>query len=636
MRRRRPRSWRVRLLCSAVVAMLLLTTAYGAVHQNSPNPGAHTSRTVAGVSFTAEKSLYTATQKPTLILRFQHGSTARVGFLTTLFDMPNVYALSSPSVQVKYNGSEVNIPTDITAQSGNFLVTLDPGDILKPGTYTVQASGETTDGQRFSQTANFAWGVLAVNTSQSIYLPGETALLQMGVLDSDGHTICGAPLKLTITDPSGNRQDVPYQDSTDCHGDSFSSTPDYSASYMTKGIGRYKVTLAILNNPNYSINDYFEVRTSVPFIVARNSVTRIYPIHTYGMGIHVTANQDFVGTATETISSARFVIPDHPGAIVSTQNGETTLSWPVNWKQGSSYDLSYQYLAPPVSPASYTVGPLKLTSTNGQVVFQEVRSWQVIADAAITLVKQTEVNVTTAATSNTSSVTSTAGDTLILLVAVSATGINEGVSSVTDSASNTWVYSSSAPSQNPPANFATATTSEIDMAYVAVASAITSITVNIGQPNAFSYDLLEFSDINTTTPVTFSASNDNETATLNHSTPSATVSTCDSPSTSQLMRNGDYFCTAPTSLVVGIINAGHQTGSPPFSLTTSGFTNTTPLTPASLSDEAQGAYGIVTTSGSYSINWTTTASKKDATGIMAFQQNGNTNGGDQQNFFWSH
>jgi hypothetical protein len=634
--RRRFRGWRVRLSCSVAIVALLLTATYGMVHENGSQV-LHSPKTVAGVSFTTERSLYTASQTPTLVLSFQHRPTTQAGFLTTLFGMPDVYALSSPDIQVDYDGRRANVGTNMTAQDGNFLVTLSPDDTLQPGTYTVLASGETTDGQDFSQKASFAWGVLALNTSKSIYAPGQTVSLQMGVLDSDGHTICAAPLLLTITDPKGNQQDVTYQDSSACHGDGYTSTPDYTASYATDGVGNYKVVLSIAKDSDYSITDNFEVRATVPFDITRNSVTRIYPIHTYGMGVGVIANQNFSGMATETISSAKFTIPSQQGATVSTTDGKTTISWPVNWKQGNSYELSYQYLAPPVSPASYTMGPLKLTDASGQTVFQETRGWQVVADAAITLVKQTEVNVTTAASSNSTSVTSTAGDTLILLLASSGAGVTGALSSVTDSASNSWVYASTTPNQNPPSNFATSTSSNVGIAYIANANAITSITVNMmNSSNSFSYDLLEFSDIDPTHPVAQSASNDNETAATSHTTPSLAVSTCDNPSTSQLLRGGDYFCTSPTNLVVGLVNSGHQTGSPAYTLTTGGFTETTAMVPVTAGDQAQGAYGVVSSSATYSINWTDSVSKKDSTAIMAFQQAGNTSGGDQQNFFWSH
>lgn len=607
---------------------------------------------VTGVSLQSEKKLYGFGEKPALLLHFQHASK-HASFLQQIVGPRDVYAADKPNVQVDYDGRVApNVTTAAMPKGDDFFITLASQDQLKPGTYTVSASGETIDGQHYNKTTTFAWGVLAVNTDKSIYLPDETASLQMGVLDSDGHTICTAPLELTITDPAGNRQNVPYRTSTSCKGDSFTNTPDYTATYKTSAVGNYKITLGI-QSTTYAITSNFEVRTSVPFDIARNAVTRIYPVHPYGMSMHVVANQDFSGTATETISDARFkILQTSPGATVSRKSGKTVITWQVDWKRGGQYDLSYQYFAPPVSPAFYTLGPLTLTNTNGQTIFREARAWQLAGDAAISLVNAWEwdcgggfaackaalVTTTgflnpTQGPLNPSPATTASGDTLVLLDVNSGTGSNANLSSISDSAGNTWTIPASNPNTNPPSNFASGQSSNIAMAYVTNASSISSFTMTLASSHSMSVELLDFSNIDKVNPVDQSASNSTTSNVTTHTTSTVPVTTCDKPTTDMLLRGGEYFCQSVNELAVGVINAGGQSGG--YTRTTSGFTDLYAM--AQTGDNEAAAYEITPTSNSStSITWTTGTAKGDATGIMVFRQNGNTTGGDKQSFFWAH
>lgn len=670
-------AWRRQSLFGLVAVLLVVGLLVGPFSTQQTNPA----NPVTGVSLQAQKKVYQLGDQPTLLLHFRH-TGKQTSFLQRIAGPQDVYATGEPSVTVDYDGRvAANVSSSVASKGGDFLVTLQSQNQLQPGTYTVSASGETTSGQHYNKTTTFAWGVLAVNTTKSIYLPDETADLQMGVLDSQGHTVCAAPLRLTITDPSGNQQQVPYQPSVSCKGDSFANTPDYTATYKTGSVGQYKITLGI-QSTGYAISSYFEVRASVPFDITRDAVTRIYPVHPYGMGIRVVANQDFVGTATETISDARFKILEAPDASVSKKDGKVLLSWHVNWKRGSQYDLSYQYLAPLVSPAFYTLGPLHLTTENGRTVFQEARAWQVAGDAAIQLVNQTEKNVPgtnpgcpCSTDTTTISPSTTAGDTLVLLVANSGNSGTQ-LNTVFDGA-NTWTMPSSSHTCTgststvflPECNV-TGTSSDIAMAYVVNAAAISSITVTIVSPKPFAYTLLEFSNIDSVNPISKSqtttnyqsTSQSNATSTDSHTTATATVNTCDSPTTSQLLRGGEYFCQSVNELIVGMVNAGPNNTdglTPVYQLTSTGappdigcgaqFTGYCALTNTMNMnngvDQAAGAYAVTPTSGSYSINWSTNGGGSgcvvpdvchgDGTGIMVFQQNGNTSGGDKQSFFWA-
>ncbi|KKU86485.1 MAG: Kelch repeat type 1-containing protein, partial [Parcubacteria group bacterium GW2011_GWA2_47_9] len=77
---------------------------------------------------------------------------------------------------------------------------------FKPGKYRIFMTVEDDSGsqpftQEFEQ--DFTLGVLAVNVSKSIYLPGEQAYLQMAALNDRGRTLCNAYLNLEVTAPDG-------------------------------------------------------------------------------------------------------------------------------------------------------------------------------------------------------------------------------------------------------------------------------------------------------------------------------------------------------------------------------------------------------------------------------------------------
>ncbi|HUD11539.1 MAG TPA: hypothetical protein VMS08_03940 [Candidatus Saccharimonadia bacterium] len=623
---------RLSLLKMTVVAVVAWTVAGAAAW--APLPGVKAAPQISdGVTFRAEQKLFTYNEQPKLKLAFSQ--TTKTSFLGP----ENAYAATDPKIVVDYGGWPVAIPVQVTPDGADYIVTLEPSAQLKPGSYKVTASGEMTGGQKFSQSDTFAWGVLAINTTKSIYLPGETASIQMAALSSTGHTLCAAPLELSITDPSGSTQHPIYQTSSSCQGDSFSSEPDYTASYKTGAPGRYLVKLGIAGTAYFATTS-FEVKLSVPFDITCTGPTRLYPTHPYYVEIHVVANEDFTGNATETISDPRFKVLQSPGASIAMTASQVVLTWPVRWTKGGQYDLIYEFLAPPVSPAFYTMGPFKLMSTSGAIVFQEARAWQLAADAAITFVKETDIPVNgTASLTSTGTVSSTAGDTLILLVCSNFAATSNELQSVSDGL-NTWITPPGAAtdvaSQDPPGNGASGTSSEISMAYTVDAAALSgtnnfTITIHGSTTGNMAFDVLEFSNIDPTNPVDQSASTTFVApgGSFTVSTPTENTTTCDSPTTAEEMRGGDFFCTSPNELVVALLEAGHIT----YSALTAGYTATGTMS-SSGQWEGVGAYEITSVSAAQTVSWDESASKAGASGIMIFRQNGNTSGGDRKPFFW--
>ena len=72
---------------------------------------------------------------------------------------------------------------------------------LRPGLYKLVVE-TIQNGLTSVQEQDFGWGVLAVNTHKSIYLPNEEAFIGIAVLDNEGRMVCDADVTLVITDPN--------------------------------------------------------------------------------------------------------------------------------------------------------------------------------------------------------------------------------------------------------------------------------------------------------------------------------------------------------------------------------------------------------------------------------------------------
>jgi hypothetical protein len=280
---------------------------------------------------------------------------------------------------------------EIRSSSPTKIKILRNGDKLMPGLYKIKIEIEK-EGKTETLEKTFPWGVLAINTNKSIYLPGETAYLQMAVLGDDGHTICDAKLELQITNPKSqttvlSTEDGTIQKSGQCGPDNVTEKPDYFAYYKVEKPGIYKMKLKNLDS-GYEIEDSFEVRDYVPFDVERIGPTRIWPKAPYEMILKIKANQDFKGKIVETVPRD-FLIVDCQNCFPLEKPVQDFKEWAFNveMKKGESYELKYKFDAPDVSPYLYLLGPLSFTENGSrEAVFQETRHWQVAADAPDTLI----------------------------------------------------------------------------------------------------------------------------------------------------------------------------------------------------------------------------------------------------------
>jgi len=247
---------------------------------------------------------------------------------------------------------------------------------FRPGLYKLTIK-ITEDGEEFIQTQEFTWGVLAINTSKSIYLPNEQAYLQIAALRNDGHTICDANLELEIISPNGSITYPEIQQSGECRGDNVTDKPDYFAFYQVNRSGIYQMKLSNLDK-GYEIIDSFEVRKQVPFDIERIGPTRIYPPEPYPITFSIVSNQDFEGVVEEKVPASFEIsqpVYSQKYNSVNVEGNTKIIKWQVSLTVGEQIQLGYYFDAPDISPYVYLLGPLKIGN------FQEIRLWQIASDA---------------------------------------------------------------------------------------------------------------------------------------------------------------------------------------------------------------------------------------------------------------
>ncbi len=671
-------SWprRAALLGVLVVFVGLLVIGLG-WPQAAGKPGS------AQVTLQAEKRLFGASERPTLHLHF--APAHRVGLL-----QGKVFADSLPKVDVTFKDVSIDTPVTITPDAGGDTITIAKDQSLpKAGTYTVTATGQTNTGEDFTQKTTFAWGVMAINTDKTVYAPGETAHMQLGVVGPGGNTICGAAVQVTVTNPSGNVANVPFNASSSCRGDQYSDSPDYTGDYQTGAVGTYTMHVGVKGTTD-TLSSTFKVASNVPFDVTRTGLTRLFPTRVYKMDMTIKANQDFTGQVKEVLPSGGFkVLFPPPSATVTNDKDQVIITWDVSWKAGTTQDLAYSFYPPVQSPAFYEFLPATFTDHDGKLVFQEARGWQYVGDATIAFVAQTFFTYHTAAGSaqnvHTESISATAGDTLIVFYSENASGGTNGMGTISDSTlgctgscpngPNVWTNPTTNPSQNPPQNFITSISSVTGIAYAYLKTSITTLTVgnNTGAnlDAAYGFNAVEFSNIDSLNPVDKSISASNATPTLSGSTypissPTITVNACDVPTTAQEMRGGNWFCSTPNELVVALISDGKNqygtatspsnndgTGTPagaPVWITSPTATGpepaltdivvnssvtTTSCPAANTSTCGVAAYDITGVSGSYTSTWQLSLQKGGGACAMVFRQQLTSSDVTEENFFWS-
>ncbi len=250
---------------------------------------------------------------------------------------------------------------------------------LVPGRYQMELVINEND-TLYTDTFEFYWGVLAVNTTKSMYFADEDVTLNLAALTEKGDTICDARLELKIIDPANTIYEVPVEQSGSCGKNNVTDIPDYLAYFKdAHEIGEYTIQLKHLNREGevvHSIEDSFEVRDFIPYDIERTAPTRIYPPAPYDVSLKIKANRSYEGDIIERIPRGFVLTENSEGAEVLTMPEYTELIWRnVVLEEGDDLLLSYQFDAPDISPYMFLLGPLNMDG------FTELRQWQIASDA---------------------------------------------------------------------------------------------------------------------------------------------------------------------------------------------------------------------------------------------------------------
>lgn len=325
-------------------------------------------------------------------------------------------------------------PVDFTIEKQSATTYLITGtntkNTLVPGKYHLQIDMQKGRAKG-SVTQDFSWGVLAINTNKSVFTPNDTAKIHLAVLDEKGDMVCNADLELNIIDPKGKVTKLNTDDNSiivnpECKSKKLVTKPDYETTFEVGEPGTYSMFLkAVTQNGEYQISDSFETRESVPFDIERVSATRIYPRNDYPVIYKIVPNKDFEGVMTEKVphdfkieklekdlfvmftGEKQFPYQEHV-RVTEPSLYYKEIEWYVNFKQGATYYLGYQYDSPDISPQFYLLGPSSLTpkaaDTENQneqkPEFTEARQWQVAVDGTADILSAKGTLTTPASTGN--------------------------------------------------------------------------------------------------------------------------------------------------------------------------------------------------------------------------------------------
>jgi hypothetical protein len=277
--------------------------------------------------------------------------------------------------------SQPVLPIIEQLDDGQFKITIPKSRAFRPGGYTLNIE-VTADNVTYLEEQKFLWGVLAINTQKSVYLPNETAFIGIAVLDDSGHMVCDANVTLEITSPDGQKIILDTLDNTikvseQCNYYGVTNLPDYYTTYPVSSTGNYTLNLtATTRNGQRNLVDSLLVQETVEYDVTREGPTRIYPYEPYSMSFTIKANQDYSGIIREYVPSG-FIITPQQDLAITTVNDTKILEWNAVLIAGENYSFSYQFDAPDISPYLFTFGPLEIGE------WKETREWMIASDAEV-------------------------------------------------------------------------------------------------------------------------------------------------------------------------------------------------------------------------------------------------------------
>jgi chitodextrinase len=205
--------------------------------------------------------------------------------------------------------------------------------------------------------------------------------------------------------------------------------------------------------------------------------------------------------------------------------------------------------------------------------------------AGIAFARQATGGTPASTTSFNVPIASTTGNALVASIAVQA-GTTTSVSSLTDSAGNTWTKG--------PVGFLSGSNTRVEIWYSTGAASVSSVTVNLSAPDLASANVSEWSGVAPAGALDLSGGQGNVSSTT-ASTPSITTSNAD-------------------DLIVGAIDFP---GSVISALATAGFTSLDDFTVSTVKGRA--AYRVASATGSYSAAWTLSGPSTSGGAILALK-----------------
>jgi hypothetical protein len=206
-------------------------------------------------------------------------------------------------------------------------------------------------------------------------------------------------------------------------------------------------------------------------------------------------------------------------------------------------------------------------------------------DTGIAFVRQATGATSASASSFNIPVISTSGDTLVASIAVQA-GTTTSVSSVNDSAGNTWTKG--------PVGFLSGSNTRVEIWYSTGAASVSGVTVNLSAPDLASANVSEWSGVATAGALDAAAGQGNVSSTT------ASTPTIGTGNANDLIIGAINYPLAVTSTLAG-----------------AGFSPLQDFTVSTVKGRA--AYRIVSAPGSYSVGWTLSGSSTSGAAILALK-----------------
>ncbi len=337
---------------------------------------------------------FTQAELPRFSLRYNSQRNVAVRFLRELAGK-DLAAVADVSFVHEDVGDIGVLPKIHMTSDGLMTIQIEETDRsrMRPGEYTVVLSIDE-GGETFTDSFSFQWGMLAINSHKTSYVPGEIAQISMGALSPNGNTVCDAALLLYIIDPNNNVVMSPVTPSDECNGNNVVAVPDYTATFVPQIIGEYEMYLERVDTEGNIVSHTsgtFLVDDVLPLSIERSGPSRIYPKVTYPMVLTVHATEAWSGTLVEVVP-ADFVITDTE-ALTRVVSNTIELSFEVNMAAGDSQTFSYTFDAPDISPFLYSLGAARLEGVTPKALLERTAKTLEVTTGVDGLIPETPVEL---------------------------------------------------------------------------------------------------------------------------------------------------------------------------------------------------------------------------------------------------